>query len=235
VSELIVLLHAPCETPGTIGNAIAASNMEVRSVRTYAGEPVPASLGSAAGLIVMGGPMGVYEEVRFPFLRHELHLIEQALTEGVPVLGVCLGSQLLAAALGAPVRQGLHKEIGWHRVFLEPEAAGDPLFGEAPPEFDAFHWHGDVFDLPAGSVQLARSSLTECQAFRYGENAWGILFHMEVTPATISGMIDTFSDELGAEGIDACDLASRTGSGIAGIREPAAKVFDNWVRMAAGR
>jgi GMP synthase (glutamine-hydrolysing) len=230
VHEVIVLQHAPCETLGTIEGVVAAAHINVRCVRTYAGERVPGSVGSAAGVIVMGGPMGVYEEARFPFLRHELHLIEQALAAAVPVLGICLGSQLLATALGAPVRKGLRKEIGWHRVYLEPEAGADPLFREAPIEFDAFHWHGDVFDLPANAARLARSSLTECQAFRYGENAYGILFHMEATPGTIAGMIDTFADELLEVGIDASELASRTEIGIAGLRRAAPRVFDNWVR-----
>jgi GMP synthase (glutamine-hydrolysing) len=218
VREVIVLQHAPCETLGAIENAIAASRTNVHCVRTCAGDHVPTSMGSAGGLIVMGGPMGVYEEARFPFLRPELRLIEQALAGNLPILGTCLGSQLLAAALGASVRKGLRKEIGWHRVDLEPEAGADSLFREAPIGFDAFHWHGDVFDLPANAVRLARSALTECQAFRYGEHAYGILFHMEVTPDTIAGMIEAFTDELQDEGIDAAELASKTAAGIAGLQ-----------------
>jgi GMP synthase (glutamine-hydrolysing) len=231
--EVIFLQHTFCETLGTIEDAIVASQIDIRPARAYAGEPVPSSLGSAVGLIVMGGPMGVYEEDRFPFLRHELHLIERALADRLPVLGICLGSQLLAAALGARVRKGLRKEIGWHRVFLEPAAASDTLFRDAPPEFDAFHWHGDVFDLPSGAVRMAHSDLTECQAFRYGENAYGILFHMEVTPGIIAGMIDAFAGELQEEGIDAAELASKTEIGIAGLRHAAPRVFDNWVRIIA--
>jgi GMP synthase (glutamine-hydrolysing) len=230
VSEVMVLQHAPCETPGTIGDALSGAHIEVRSVRTYAGDPVPNSLGSAAGLIVMGGPMGVYEQDRFPFLRHELDLIERTLADGAPILGVCLGSQLLATALSATVRRGLRKEIGWHRVFLEPAAASDPLFREAPLEFDAFHWHGDVFDLPAGAVGLARSSLTQCQGFQFGGHAYGILFRMEVTATTISGMIDLFGDELREEGIDSSELAGRTESHLTSLQSVGAGVFGNWVQ-----
>ena len=88
----------------------------------------------------------------------------------MPVPGICLGSQLLVTALGGQVRNGLRKEIGWHRVFLESAASDDPLFRDAPPSFETFHWHGDVYDLPPGATRLAHSDLTQCQAYRFGEN-----------------------------------------------------------------
>jgi GMP synthase (glutamine-hydrolysing) len=124
----------------------------------------------------------------------------------------------------------LRSALRYERDCARKSAGADPLFREAPIEFDAFHWHGDVFHLPANAARLARSCLTECQAFRYGENAYGILFHMEVITGTIAGMIDTFADELQEEGIEASELAGKTETGIAGLQHIGPKVFDNWVR-----
>src|SRR5581483_10588698 len=127
-----------------------------------------------------------------------------------PVLGVCLGSQLLAAALGSNVRPSGRQEIGWYQVALSVEPKDDSLFSDAPPMFQAFHWHGDIFDLPAGAVPLASSRMTPLQAFRYGNNAYGLLFHMEVTPEIAGSMVKGFSDELAREGIDPQTIIQRT-------------------------
>lgn len=113
-----------------------------------------------------------------------------------PVLGVCLGSQLLAHVLGAKVYAGRSKEIGWYPVTLSRSAASDALWSEIPSTFMAYHWHGDAFDLPANCELLASSALTPHQAFRYGANAYGILFHMEVTRPLIETMTDSFAEEL---------------------------------------
>ena len=147
----------------------------------------------------MGGPMGVYEQDRYPFLRDELRLIEAALKDGRPVLGVCLGSQLLAAALGAKVVKGPGKEIGWYPVSLLAGARDDRLFGSAPDSFTPLHWHGDVFDLPAGAVALATSEKTPLQAYRYGENVYGLLFHIEPDAAIVAGMVRDFAGRWGSE------------------------------------
>ncbi|HEY3741859.1 MAG TPA: type 1 glutamine amidotransferase, partial [Bryobacteraceae bacterium] len=227
--EIIALQHTPFETVGTIGDAVVQVGLKVRPVRVYDGEPVPSCLASAAGLIIMGGPMGVYEQDRLPFLRDELHLIEKALADDVPVLGICLGSQLLATALGSSVRKGKRKELGWHRVFLDPSAAADPLFRDAPPEFTGFHWHGDIFDLPPGTVQLARTFATECQAFRHGRNSYGILFHPEVTTGIVSAMIEAFDHEIREEGIDAAQLALDTRTHLESFQTIGAALWKNWV------
>src|SRR4029453_12808101 len=132
---------------------------------------------------------------QYPHLRHELRLIETALRHNVPILGICLGSQLLAATLGARVYPGQQKEIGWYPITLKDNASQDRLWHEIDCRFTALHWHGDVFDLPPGAVSLASSALTEHQAFRYGDRAYGLLFHLEVTPSQLQEMVQTFQGE----------------------------------------
>ena len=149
--------------------------LEVRTVQPLAGEPLPAH-GEVAGALVMGGPMNVDEVERYPALAAEREWLAEAVGRELPTLGICLGAQLLARALGAEVRPGERKEIGFARVeVLDP---ADPVIGGLAPECEVLHWHGDVFELPAGATRLASSELTENQAFRVG-NAWGVLFHPE--------------------------------------------------------
>lgn len=200
--SVCVLQHGEGETLGTISNAFLSRGIAPNYVRTFQGQPVPKDMGDAAGLIVLGGPMGVYEQESYPFLTHEMHLIEKALYERKPVLGICLGSQLLAAALGANVKRGKREEIGWHYTKLAAAALLDRLLKDLPRSFMAFHWHGDIFELPKGAVSLASSEWTEHQAFRYGDNAYGFLFHMEVTEEIIRDMVITFQSEVKEAGVD---------------------------------
>ena len=186
----------------------------------------------AAALVVMGGPMGVSEQQRFPFLLDEQRLIEKSLKEDKPVLGICLGSQLLASTLGAEVRKGEQKEIGWHRVALiEDTAETDPLWKGVVPLFTAFHWHGDIFTLPEGSVSLAYSELTSCQGFRYGKAAYGFLFHMEVTEEIIRDMVTTFRAELGKENIDGDVLIQKAGDHLQRLTAIGKRVFQRWAGL----
>ncbi|HKC60150.1 MAG TPA: type 1 glutamine amidotransferase, partial [Myxococcales bacterium] len=145
MKRVLVVQHEPFEGPGTLGETL--SGCELRLVRTFAGDPVPARL-AEDGLVVLGGGMGVYEADRHPYLREEMRLLEAAVREGLPVLGICLGSQLLAAARGGSVVKAPRKEIGWFEVDLLPGATDDALFAGAPASFAAFHWHGDAFALP---------------------------------------------------------------------------------------
>ncbi len=229
--HIIVLQHVACETLGTIAEALTGRGLQPVYVRPFQGQSVPESIDAAAGLVVMGGPMGVYEAHRYPFLTHEMRLIEDALHREVPVLGVCLGSQLLAATLGAAVTKGPGKEIGWHPVSLTDAASDDRLWGGAERTFTAFNWHGDILELPAGAVSLASSSLTANQAFRYGASAYGFLFHMEVTTEIIEGMVDTFADELAREGLDGQAIIRDAELHLVDVQRVGARVFDAWARL----
>jgi len=178
----------------------------------------------------MGGPMSVYDHERFPFLLQEQLLIEQALRDDKPVLGVCLGSQLMAATLGAKVKNGSQKEIGWHPVVLTASAAADALWQQLPPCFTAYHWHGDVYGLPHGALSLAASELTRCQGFRYGEKAYGFLFHMEVNEKIIKNMVKEFSGELEAEKITVGSIMSKTKDYLPQLQTLGGRVFQCWVK-----
>jgi len=200
-------------------------------IHTYARMPVPGEMADQAGLIVMGGPMGVYEQAKYPFLRDEMRLIESALKLGRPVLGVCLGSQLLAAVVGAEVKKGARKELGWHAVTLAESAAHDTLFAGVRTEFWPFHWHGDVFSLPRQAVGLASSQQTSHQAFRYGKNAYGMLFHLEVTREQISQMLLDFADELREAGGTATQITEQVPRHLPVLQEIAGGVFGRWVSL----
>jgi GMP synthase (glutamine-hydrolysing) len=234
--SVIILQHAPSEAPGTILEALARASIAFEIVHTGHGQqPVPSEIGAAQGLIVMGGPMGVYETEAHPYLRDELALLELALARDVPVLGVCLGSQLLAAALGARVYPSGHKELGWHGVHLKPAAASCPLFAGLPERFDALHWHGDAFDLPRSARSLAASELTEHQAFAYGAHAFGLLFHLEATLPQVEAMAAAFPDELVEAGVGAADLLRRTELALPELQPLAATVFGGFAALVASR
>lgn len=180
-----VLQHVAWEGPGLIATEANARGLRLDVRRLDLGAAIPVAR-TVDGLIVMGGPMGVYEADKYPFLAEECHLIEELIRRERPVLGVCLGAQLLAHALGARVFRGNGPEIGFGFVELTEQGKRDPVFGtkgSSPPVFD---WHDDTFDLPEGATLLASSAACPHQAIRYGCGAYGLQFHIEPDPATWS-------------------------------------------------
>ncbi len=145
-------------------------------------------------LVICGGPMSVYEESGYPWLREEKRLVRQAMDTGKFVLGICFGAQMLAELLGSPVYRNAHKEIGWHAV--ERTSEGHPCFEGMPGQFVSFQWHGDTFALPEGARLLARSEACGVQAFAFGERLLGLQFHLETTPVCLEQMLANWSNEL---------------------------------------
>ncbi len=147
-------------------------------------------------LIVLGGPMGVYDEEKYSWLAAEKQFIQEAIERNKFVLGICLGAQLIAEVLGAKVYQNKQKEIGWFPVELTKEGMESPLFQNIPNRFTAFHWHGDTFDLPTGASHIARSEGCLNQAFTYGNHVVGLQFHLESTGASIENLIQHCPEDL---------------------------------------
>jgi GMP synthase (glutamine-hydrolysing) len=196
---LLAIQHVPWETPHRILDACAG--LALRTVKPLAGQALPPH-GKVAGAVVMGGPMNVDDVERFPGLAAEREWLAEAAAGGMPVLGICLGAQLLARALGAEVRPGEAKEIGFAPVEIADPA--DPVLGGLAPSAEVLHWHGDVFDLPDGAVPLASSELSEHQAFRLGD-VWGVLFHPEADFALVEAWLavpEMIDEALAAVGED---------------------------------
>jgi GMP synthase-like glutamine amidotransferase len=186
VRPWVVLQHVAHEGPGAIALAVTDAGGELAVVRVDRGESMPAATAVAdmAGLVAMGGPMGVHDADAW--LAAERSLLRAAVEAGLPVLGVCLGAQQLAAALGGTVTAGPAPEVGVGEVHLTTEALRDPVFGPAPTPLPCVHWHGDTFSLPEGAVGLAGNDAYQNQAFRFGARAYGLQFHVEVTAALVA-------------------------------------------------
>jgi GMP synthase (glutamine-hydrolysing) len=181
MGDILIVQHASSEGPGLLAPVLEERGIPVNHVRVDRGESAPRAAAGRAAVIFLGGPMAVYEADRYPHLRDEILLAADALRLGVPVLGICLGAQILAAAAGARVFRGPAQEIGWFPATLTAAGRSDPVLGLLPSEAMVFHWHGDTFEPPPGATLLASSRLYEQQAFRLSPRAWGVQFHPEIT------------------------------------------------------
>lgn len=189
------LQHVHFEGPAGIADWAEVRGHTVTLTPLYDGAAFP-DQGSFEWLVVMGGPMGVGDELVYPWLAPEKTFIRETIAAGKTVVGVCLGAQLIAEVLGARVYRNPEKEIGWMAIELTESARALPLFGFLPPSLQVFHWHGDTFDLPPGAIHLARSGTCANQAFVHEGRVLGLQFHLESTPASVRAIVDHCADEL---------------------------------------
>ncbi|HYK65831.1 MAG TPA: type 1 glutamine amidotransferase [Patescibacteria group bacterium] len=235
MAKIYVLQHHPVENLGTIADALEGAALAWQYVRVADGQAVPVSMKGAGGLVVIGGPMGVYQTDRYPWLRDEMRLIEDAIKSNLPVFGVCLGAQIVAAALGAKVERNPNgKEIGWHSVRLSDSARDDRLMRGLPATLTPFHWHGDIFELPRDAVSLASSDKTPCQAFRYGDKTYGFQFHFEVTADSVAAMATAFAKELVRENISAERMLAQSAEFFPQLEKISDTVFSRWASPIQG-
>jgi len=224
--HVLAFRHVPFEDAGLIAPALEARGIELVYADAYRDAEAHPDWHSAAGLLFMGGPMSANDGL--PFIRREIAIIEAAVAAGRPVLGICLGAQLLARALGARVYRNPVKEIGWGPVYWTQAAARDRLFGGLRSPETVFHWHGETFDLPPGAEWLAWSDACRNQAFRAGSNAYGLQFHLEVTPDIIAAWC---REDVNSGAVRELPAPIDPSAHATGVARLAAQVFDRWAAI----
>lgn len=227
--KFLVLQHIDCEGPGELGPFMETAKVSFDTVKLNHGEKAP-ELSQYQAMLVMGGPMNVYEEDKYPFLRTEDKLIKEAININMPYLGICLGAQLLAKALGSRVRPNYMKEIGFMNVYLTDDARENRLFQNIDMHLPVFQWHGDTFEIPQGARRLVTSFTCNNQAFSYG-NLYALQFHLEVTAEMVREWAKEYKEELDSLGKNAreevlpADLEWQT----ANLKITARMIFNNFL------
>lgn len=229
---ILFIKHIDIEGPGTLGEFFEKqSSWQVKTIEMDKGESLPPLSGCSA-VISLGGPMNVYESDKYPFLDIEKDFLREAIRKETPVLGICLGAQLLASAASAGVRKADEKEVGWYKVGLTAEGTQDMLFDGLQNDLDVFQWHEDTFDIPAGGARLAGSGVCRNQAFRVGKNAYGLQFHLEVTPEMIESWVERYMDNSSASP-QTQDLLLKSYKMKGPLEKQADTVYLNFARIIA--
>lgn len=226
----LVLRHTQAEGLGLLANALREMGVHHRYLDLPRGEPLPRDLRGIGGLIVLGGPMAAYEQEKHPFLATESALVERMLAAGRPILGICLGAQLIAQVLGARVYAGERREVGWKPITLTDDGLDDPLLAGGDPSLTVFHMHGDTYELPADARHLARSDAYEQQAFRYGDLVYGFQFHLEFTDTIIGRLVSEpeSRDYIVQAGVDPQKLLTETPAQVRGLTDTALRIFSGF-------
>ncbi len=192
--KLHFIQHVPFEGPAHIAAIAEILGLAMSGTRLFDGQPLP-SFSDFDALFIMGGPMSVHDQSRYSWLKAEKEFVCRAIGQGKKVIGICLGAQIIAEALGAKVYKNRYREIGWFPL-EKTASSSSTAAGILPDSFHAFHWHGETFSIPAGAVHLARSEACENQAFSYGDHVLALQFHLESTIESVNLLIEHASDEL---------------------------------------
>lgn len=229
----IALRHVACEDLGLLSPILDQAGWSTAYIEAPTEDLGDAAIEQADLLIVLGGPIGAYEIDAYPFLSQEIALLERRLAKDRPTLGICLGCQLIAKALGSRVFAGPAKEIGWGRVELTEAGRASILSPLDEQGAAVLHWHGDTFDLPAGAVRLASNAAYDNQAFAYGRQGLALQFHIEADPRQLEAWYVGHAAELSAAGMPVTRLRAATSAVAGRVREQAERIFGGWLGQIA--
>lgn len=229
----VALRHVAFEDLGLLAPIMERNGWDVSFCEAAVEDLTHASVKDADLMIVLGGPIGVYETESYPFLTDEIALVEYRLTRSLPTLGICLGSQIMARALGARVYKGPVKEIGWGKVELTKDGALSCLKGLQQSNAAVLHWHGDTFELPGEAVRLAFNENYENQAFAHGRHALALQFHLEADPRQLEEWYVGHAVELAAANVAVTDLRAQTQRHRADLLAQAERAFGQWLHQIA--
>jgi len=233
MKKILVLQHEAHEGLGAWEPLFNKPGYQTLTKKLFAGDKVPLSeeLCDYSGIVILGGSMSANDGAKLDFIADELKMIPQAIQLKLPLLGVCLGSQLIAKALGAKITRGTQKEIGWYPLSLAPASNKDPIFGMLPSPSILFQWHGETFEVPSGAMRLAGSALYTNQAFRYMDRVYGLQFHPEMTDSMIRDWVERGETEIVAAGIDPKKIFSDYLKYLPGLRRWAHQIGNGWVAL----
>ncbi len=231
MNKVLVIRNDAKEGAGQLGSLLKARGFDQLEVLGWEAEYASLKPQDFVGLVVLGGAQGAYETDTYPYLANEIDLIIAFMEKELPVIGLCLGAQLLATALGGEVKQNTQKELGWFDIRITDEGQQDALMKQHPASATAFHFHGDYFETPPGCVNLASSDLTHCQLFRYRHNVYGFQYHVEVDFPLIEVMCLNNVDYMASNGVDARAVVDRSRSMLDDYMIRSGTILNAWIDM----